>query len=104
MSDVAAVEQFVKKYKNLKQEIAKVIVGQDANNDVLGVVFPSDGRLSEKMLLNNNLYRKHPITNEPMGGYFDKNGRIKSLKLSSATNHVEKLFSKCTSLINAIKI
>ncbi|QRM87729.1 AAA domain-containing protein [Lacinutrix sp. WUR7] len=29
MSDVAAVEQFVKKYKNLKQEIAKVIIGQD---------------------------------------------------------------------------
>ncbi|WP_055445345.1 AAA family ATPase [Lacinutrix himadriensis] len=29
MSDVAAVEQFVKKYKDLKQEIAKVIIGQD---------------------------------------------------------------------------
>lgn len=29
MSDVAAVEQFVKKYKDLKSEIAKVIVGQD---------------------------------------------------------------------------
>ncbi|WP_203257261.1 AAA family ATPase [Hyunsoonleella ulvae] len=29
MSDVAAIEHFVKKYKTLKQEIAKVIVGQD---------------------------------------------------------------------------
>lgn len=29
MSDVAAVEQFVKKYKALKTEVAKVIVGQD---------------------------------------------------------------------------
>ncbi|GGD03161.1 AAA family ATPase [Hyunsoonleella pacifica] len=29
MSDVAAIEHFVKKYKALKQEIAKVIVGQD---------------------------------------------------------------------------
>src|SRR5688572_30970330 len=29
MSDVAAVEQFVKKYKALKIEIAKIIVGQD---------------------------------------------------------------------------
>ncbi|TYA94773.1 AAA family ATPase [Seonamhaeicola marinus] len=29
MSDVAAIEQFVKKYKALKQEIAKAIVGQD---------------------------------------------------------------------------
>lgn len=29
MSDVTAIEQFVKQYKNLKAEIAKVIVGQD---------------------------------------------------------------------------
>ncbi len=29
MSDVAAVEQFVKKFEDLKSEIAKVIVGQD---------------------------------------------------------------------------
>ncbi len=29
MSDVAAIEQFVQKYKELKHEIAKVIVGQD---------------------------------------------------------------------------
>ncbi|MBT8254516.1 MAG: AAA family ATPase, partial [Bacteroidia bacterium] len=29
MSDVAAIEQFVKKFKTLKEEIAKVIVGQD---------------------------------------------------------------------------
>ncbi|MFV0565267.1 MAG: AAA family ATPase [Flavobacteriaceae bacterium] len=29
MSDVAAIEQFVKQYKNLKSEIAKLIIGQD---------------------------------------------------------------------------
>ncbi|WP_435138772.1 AAA family ATPase [Formosa sp. A9] len=29
MSDVAAVEQFVQKYKTLKTEVAKVIIGQD---------------------------------------------------------------------------
>ena len=29
MSDVAAINQLVKKYKDLKQEIAKIIVGQD---------------------------------------------------------------------------
>ena len=29
MSDVAAIEQFVKKYSELKKEIAKIIVGQD---------------------------------------------------------------------------
>ncbi len=40
MSDVAAVEQFVKKYKDLKEEIAKVIIGQDAVvNQILISVF-----------------------------------------------------------------
>ncbi|PQV48935.1 MoxR-like ATPase [Jejuia pallidilutea] len=40
MSDVAAVEQFVKQYKDLKQEIAKVIVGQDdVINQILISVF-----------------------------------------------------------------
>ena len=29
MSDVAAIEEFVKKFKVLKTEIAKVIIGQD---------------------------------------------------------------------------
>ncbi|MCB0400257.1 MAG: MoxR family ATPase [Winogradskyella sp.] len=29
MSDVAAIENFVKKYKSLKQEVAKVIIGQE---------------------------------------------------------------------------
>ncbi|MGB1309095.1 MAG: AAA family ATPase, partial [Oceanihabitans sp.] len=40
MSDVAAVEQFVKKYKDLKQEIAKIIIGQeDVVNQILISVF-----------------------------------------------------------------
>jgi len=40
MSDVAKVEQFVSKYKALKQEIAKVIVGQDAVvNEILISIF-----------------------------------------------------------------
>jgi len=40
MSDVAAIEQFVKKYKDLKQEIAKVIVGQDdVVNQILISIF-----------------------------------------------------------------
>jgi MoxR-like ATPase len=40
MSDVAAVEQFVKKYQELKKEIAKVIIGQDAVvNQILISVF-----------------------------------------------------------------
>lgn len=40
MSDVAAIEQFVKQYKNLKTEIAKVIVGQDeVVNQILISIF-----------------------------------------------------------------
>ena len=40
MSDVTAVEQFVKKYKDLKSEIAKVIVGQDdVINQILISIF-----------------------------------------------------------------
>ncbi|MBC3757820.1 MoxR family ATPase [Hyunsoonleella sp. SJ7] len=40
MSDVAAVKEFVKKYQDLKQEIAKVIVGQDeVVNQILISIF-----------------------------------------------------------------
>lgn len=40
MSDVAAIEEFVKRYKELKQEIAKVIVGQhDVINQILISIF-----------------------------------------------------------------
>ncbi|AUP78068.1 AAA family ATPase [Flavivirga eckloniae] len=40
MSDVVAIEQFVKQYKNLKTEIAKVIIGQDAVvNQILISIF-----------------------------------------------------------------
>lgn len=59
----------------------QVIVGRESTDDTLGVVFPSDGRLSHEMLLENELYRKHPVTNAPMGGYFEVNGRVKALKL-----------------------
>jgi MoxR-like ATPase len=40
MSDVAAIEQFVKKYNDLKVEVAKVIVGQDeVVNQILISIF-----------------------------------------------------------------
>jgi len=40
MSDVAAIEQFVKKYKQLKAEVAKVIIGQDdVVNQILISIF-----------------------------------------------------------------
>jgi MoxR-like ATPase len=40
MSDVAAIEQFVKKYNDLKTEVAKVIIGQDeVVNQILISIF-----------------------------------------------------------------
>lgn len=58
-----------------------VIVGLDASEEILGIVFPSDGCLSHEMLLVNELYRKHPATGQPMKGFFEPNGRVKSLSL-----------------------
>ena len=43
MSDVAAIESFVKKYKNLKTEIAKVIIGQEAVVDQILISIFSGG-------------------------------------------------------------
>lgn len=61
-----------------------VVTGRNAREDVLGVCFPEGGRLSHEMLMANNLYRKNPATGEPMGGYFEPNGRIKAIKLRGA--------------------
>ncbi len=64
----------------------QVIVGLDAKDGDLVVVFPSDGRLSREMLLANKLYRKHPDTGAEMGGYFHENGRVKALRLRKASS------------------
>lgn len=73
-----------------------VIVGLDAKEGDLGIVFPSDGRLSHEMCMANNLYRKHPETGEAMGGYFDDKGRVKTLKLRGANS--EAFFTGLESL------
>lgn len=63
-----------------------VIVGLDITEDTLGIVFPSDGKLSPDMLMNNNLYRKNPLTGELMGGFFEQNGRVKTVRLRGAAS------------------
>ena len=45
MSDVAAINQLVEKHKQLKQEIAKVIVGQDAVIDQILLAIFSGGHV-----------------------------------------------------------
>jgi hypothetical protein len=59
----------------------QIIVGKDIIEDTLGVFFPSDGRLSHEHCLSNNLYRKNPETGELMGGFFESNRRVVSIKL-----------------------
>ena len=58
-----------------------IIVGMDAKDGDVGVIFPCDGKLSHEMLMANNLYRKDPLTGDPMGGYFEEKGRVKAVKL-----------------------
>lgn len=58
-----------------------VIVGLEAREGDVGIVFPEGGKLSHEMLEKNSLYRKHPVTGEPMGGYFESNGRVRACKL-----------------------
>lgn len=64
----------------------QVIVGLDAKEGDMVVMFPSDGRLSREMLLANNLYRKDPDTGIEMGGYFEENGRVKAIRLRKASS------------------
>lgn len=58
----------------------QIIVGLENHEGELGIFFPCDGKLSRKYLLENSLYQKHPDTNEKMGGYFGKKGRVKAQK------------------------
>lgn len=74
-----------------------VIVGLDDNEHTLGVVFPEGGRLSHNMLYTNGLYRKNPATGEPMGGYFEDNGRVKAIRLRGANS--EALWLPLNSLV-----
>lgn len=51
----------------------------------LGVFFPTDGQLSEEFAVRNDLIkRKDPVTGEQVGGFFEENRRVKSLKLRGA--------------------
>jgi len=58
----------------------QVVLGKDVEEGTLGVFFPCDLQLSHDMCMANNLYRKHPETQEPMGGFFDANRRVRAQK------------------------
>jgi hypothetical protein len=58
----------------------QVIVGTDVEDGTLGVLFPPDGQLSHEFCMANNLYNRDPETGEKMGGFFDKNRRVRAQK------------------------
>lgn len=59
----------------------QVIVGKDVQDGDLGIFFPCDGQLSHDFCMQNKLYRKHPNTGEPMGGLFEENRRVRTVRL-----------------------
>ncbi len=63
-----------------------VIVGVDTVDGDLGVLFPEGGCIEPSFCLANGLYRKHPTTGEPLGGYLDEDGRVRALKLRGAVS------------------
>jgi len=101
-SATIAVLENVRKHPNADRLLIatvlgyNVIVGQGSQDGDIGVLFPEGGRLSHEMGLNNTLYRKHPETGEPMGGYMSDNLRVTSCKLRGQIS--EALFLKLDSL------
>ncbi len=58
-----------------------VIVGKDTNIGDLGLFFPAETQLMPEFLKNNNLYRDKTLNNNPeKAGYFEPNGRIKTMR------------------------
>ena len=60
-----------------------VILGKHVEEDTLGVMFSSGGRLSPDMLRNNNLYRHTEENNDPQAkpGFFEENGKVRAQQI-----------------------
>ena len=59
----------------------QVIVSSITKVGDLGVYFPPETKLSEVFLNNNNLYRDKILNkNKEMTGYFETNGRVRTIK------------------------
>lgn len=81
---IAKLER-VRKHSNAdKLQIAncmgyQVIVGLDAKDDDVVILFPDDGQLSHDYIFNNNLYNKAELNKDPEAktGFFDHKRRVK---------------------------
>ncbi len=59
-----------------------VIVGADQNEGDVGVYFPAECQISKEFLQANNLYKDKELNSDQTKiGFFDKNGRVRVLKL-----------------------
>lgn len=58
-----------------------VVIGLDYKEGDIGLFAPAGSILSNDFLMENKLYRKNPITDEPMGGYIESNRRVRFIKL-----------------------
>lgn len=70
---------------------ATVVVSIDTKDGDLGIFFPTDGQLSDRMLDENKLRKEQ-------GGYFEDNGRIKALKLLKGTVKSEGIWLPISSI------
>lgn len=60
----------------------QVIVSKDTEAGTKGIYFPPETQLSSKFLSNNNLYRKKELNvDKEKAGYFETNGRVRTVKL-----------------------
>jgi len=76
----------------------QVIVSKDVTVGMIGIYFPVECQLSAPYLEFNNLYRKPELNSDKVSkGYFEENGRIKSIKFRSL-HKSEGLFMPITSL------
>lgn len=73
----------------------QVIVGPDAKIGDPGILVPAGAQLSAEFCLANKLFRKHPVTGEPLGGYLDERGRVVALRLRGADSEGLFLGPEC---------
>lgn len=88
-----AYKAYITKIKDIKEHLNadninlatcygnQVVIGKDIKEGTLGVYFPSDGKLFNIFLKENNLYRHKELNlDQNKAGFFEDNGRIRVQK------------------------
>jgi hypothetical protein len=63
-----------------------VVISKDTVEGTVGIYFPTDGKLSFEMCKQNNLFKNKELNKDPesKGGFFEDNGRVRTVRLRSA--------------------